>query len=125
MCSEYDFQNINPINSADIQIVSTFRTTVNQATGEPFQMVLNVSIDRFKANSSTCEIPVYVPAKDNYKAAEHMKMLDIFRAGAPWVPVKCDNFKIYRQKLQNSYHYFGFADSFKVVDYSEIGRNES
>jgi len=122
MYCKFDFININQIDSPDIQIVSNFRTNVNQDTGEPFQMVLNVAIDRVKANSRICEIPVYVPAKDNYKAAEHIKMLNIFRGGAPWVPVRCENFILYRQKLEGSYHYFGFADSFTVVDYSEIRR---
>lgn len=114
------FEQVNAVNSANVQIVSTFSTRVNQTTGEPFQMVLRVAIDKIKAETDYCEFPVYLPARNNYKEQEHLKMLEIFRTGAPWVPVICDNFKLYRQKQENHYHYFAFADSFKVIDYSMI-----
>ena len=107
---------INAIPSPDIMLVSSFRIKVNQTTEIPFQMVLNVALNRTKAHSETCDFPVYFPAQPNYNSDEHLKMLERFRSGAMLVPVKCQGFSLLRHKTGNSYEYFASADSFSVND---------
>lgn len=121
MQESINFGTINAVPNPNIQVVSSFYTRVNQVTGEPYQMVLNVALDKNKAESDCCEFPVYIPAKLNYKKEEHLKMLELFRSGVPWVPVKCHVFTLYRQKIGDYYKYFAYANGFTVIDdYSKI-----
>lgn len=120
MKEQIHFKTINAVPNPNIQIVSSFHTEVNQATGEPYRMILNVALDKLKADSECCEFPVYIPAKPNYKSAEHMKMLELFRTGVPWVPVECHVFTVYRQKVGSYYKYFAYANCFTVVEYSKV-----
>lgn len=112
--------SINAITSNSILIVNSFwtRTTINSK--EPFQMILNVALNKINAGSDCCEFPVYIPAQNNYNSTEHLQMLELFRAGVPWVPVECQNLNIYKKLNKDHYDYFAYADSFKVVDYSQI-----
>ena len=112
--------SINAIPSNSTLIVNSFWTRAKLNSKEPYQMILNVALNRKNAESDSCEFPVYIPAQNNYNSAEHLQMLELFKVGVPWVPVECRNLKLYRQLNKDHYDYFAFADTFKVVDYSQI-----
>ncbi len=114
------FKTINAIPSENIQIVNSFHTKPDKNSGKPSRMILNIALNRTKANSVNCEFPVYIPAVGNYMQEQHLMMLDLFRSGVPWVPIECQNFRLYRQHNKEHSDYFAFADSFKVIDYSKI-----
>ncbi len=120
MNENVDFSTINAIPYSDVQIVNGFFTTENRDTGEPTTMVLKIALNRTTACSESCEFPVFIPASTNFKQPQHVKMLELFRSGAPWVPVTCIDLRVYRKKHNQYYLYYGNATSFTVVDYSTI-----
>lgn len=120
-----NFQAINAVPNPRIQVVNSYHTTVDKVSKQPYLMVLNVALDKNKANSKCCEFPVYLPALSNYNKAEHKKMLALFQSGAPWVPVECKVFVLYREPDGDSFKYYGFANSFTVVDYEKVVEDES
>jgi len=116
-----DFININVIPKENIQIVSSFFCRASIGSGEVYQMVLYVALDKIKAETDCCEFPVYIPAHGNFKQEQHKKLLEQFQSGSvPFVAVECKNFQLYRTDNNGTYSYFAHADSFKVVDYSKI-----
>lgn len=116
-----DFITINAIPSEHIQIVSSFFCRASIGSGEVYQMVLYVALDKIKAETDCCEFPVYIPAHGNFKQEQHKKLLEQFQSGSvPFVAVECKNFQLYRTEHNGTYSYFAHADSFKVVDYSKI-----
>ena len=114
------FITINTIPKEHLQIVSSFFCRATISSGDVYQMVLSVVLDKTKAETDCCEFPVYIPAKGNYKQEQHQKLLEQFRDGNPFVAVECKNFRLYRTDNNGAYSYFAHADSFKVVDYSKI-----
>lgn len=114
------FISINQISSDSIQIVTSFRTQLYRNSKELHQMILQIAIDKKKSGSDCCEISVYIPAHGNYKNEQHITLLNLFRAGVPWVPVRCSNFKVFRKQTDNHYSYYAIADSFTVIDYSDV-----
>lgn len=115
-----DFITINAIPKDDIQVVSSFLCRACIGSGEVYQMILYVALDKIKAETDCCEFPVYIPAQGNYRQEQHQKLLEQFRAGNSFVAVQCQNFQLYRTAHNGQYSYFAHADSFKVVDYSKI-----
>lgn len=112
--------SINAIPSAILCLVSSFMTSVDQITGQPSKMVLDVAIDRDKALSDNCEMPVFLPADCNYHSDDHLKMLTALQSGEMFVPVEFHGLKIYRKKENGLYKYFGVADSFTVTSKDRI-----
>lgn len=115
-----DFITINAIPKENIQIVSSFFCRASIESGEVYQMVLYVALDKIKAETDCCEFPVYIPAQGNYRQEQHKKLLEQFRSGNPFVAVECKNFQLYRTHYNGQYNYSAHADSFRVVDYSKI-----
>lgn len=118
-----NFALICPTPNPTIQIVNQFSVFPDQDTGAPANFTFNIALDRTKANSKFCEFPLYIPAHMNYHSPDHYKLLKTFRAGAPFVPIKCQNLRIYRDLQKNNYKYWGYADSFTVAEYSEIAED--
>ena len=113
---QIEYLSIAPIESAAFQLVSYFWTRVNQKTQEPFQMVLQVALDKNKAKTDSVDFPVYLPATGNYKSDAHHRMFHKFQSGDPFVAVRLHGFKMYHQQLENSNIYWGVADSFEIVE---------
>ena len=111
--------SINAIPSETILVVSSFHISVNE-NGTPSKIVLNVALDREKAGTIACEFPVFLSADGNYKTVAHLEMLNLFRIGAPFVPVKCTDLKIFCSEAKEERKYFATAIKFEVVDYSEV-----
>jgi hypothetical protein len=109
---EVEYLSISPVPSVAVQFVSQFRVTEKPRTKQPKQIILYLSIDKEKAGINCCEIPVYIPAYQNYCGDDHMRMLEQFRKGAPFVPVCCRNLKVYKTESG----YFGYAESFSVIE---------
>lgn len=112
--------SINAIPSAIICLISSFMVSVDQITGQPSKMVLDVAIDRDKALSDYYSFPVFLSAEFNYHSTDHYKMKSDFESGELFVPVEFHGLKIYRKKENGLYKYFGVADSFTVTDKSRI-----
>jgi hypothetical protein len=112
---EITYLDISPVPSVAVQFVSQFRVTENHRTKQPQQIILYLSIDKEKAGIDCCEIPVYIPAHKFYREDDHMRMLEQFRKGAPFVPVCCRNLKVYKTDSG----YFGYAESFSVIEPQE------
>lgn len=110
---------INAIPSASIMMTS-YITVIPDQEGNPKTLVLYIAIDREKAGSDSCEFPLYVPAAGNYRAVPHMEMINLYRKGSPFVPVKATDLKIYYKETNNHREYFGTASSFTVVEFSEV-----
>lgn len=111
--------DINAIPSASIIMVSYLTVTADQE-GNPKTMVLYIAIDRQKSDSAACEFPLYIPATGNYKTVPHIELINLFRKGAPFVPVKVTDLKIYYKESGNKKEYYGCGQKFEVVQYSEV-----
>ncbi len=120
MHEQINFSTINAVPNADIQIIFSFYIRTAISSGEPVQFILSAALDRRKAESESCEFPVYIPAPSVFHSEAHKELLQLLRSGVPWVPVKCRNFQVYRYKSNDHYHYFAHADSFQVADYSKV-----
>lgn len=112
--------SINAIPSAILCLISSFTVTVNQLSGLPDKLVLQLAIDRDKALSDTYDFPVFLPADYNYHSSDHYKMKSDFESGEMFVPVEFHGLKIFRKKENGLYKYWGIADSFTVTDKSRI-----
>ena len=110
---------INAIPSTTILMVSSFHTSADE-NGKPSKMVLNIAMNKEKAGTSNCEFPVFLGAEGNYKTVPHMEMLNLFRAGAPFVPVKCKDLQIFCSESNGEKKYFATASKFEVAEYSEV-----
>lgn len=120
MHEQVDFITINAVPQNEIQIVFSFYIRTAMASGEPLQFILSAALNRQKANTDRCEFPIYIPAVHVYHSEAHKKLLELLRSNAPWVPVECQNFKVYRYQNKENCQYFAHADNFKVADYSKI-----
>jgi len=118
MREQIDFETINVIPGGSIQIIEGIHTCVDQETKQPSQMVLITMIDRKKADSQTLSMPIYVPIS-NYRSNDHIKMLNKFRSGEPFVAVLCENLKTFRRwdTKANSWYYYALANGFTTIDY--------
>lgn len=113
-----NFQDINVIPHDQIQVVGGLHTSVNQVTGQPKQIILKVAIDKKKAETAALTFPVYIGISTR-NSKDHKKLLASFWSGEPFVAVKCQNLKVFRKRdsPDEQWEYYGFADSFIVVDY--------
>lgn len=114
-----DFKSIN-VFSLDIALVSGFSICCN-LDGKPSFFKLQVAIDRAKAKTESCEISVHIPAKYMFHSEAHTQLMDGFKNGDNFVPVRFQNLKILRDEiLPHYYTYHGMADSFTVVGPEEV-----
>ena len=111
-----DFSQINAIDSKEIQIVESIHTVVNQQTGQPAKIQLKLATDRHKHPHEALTIPVYIPVSFHH-SPEHFKLMEQFKSGELFVAIRCHNLTIYRKSINSIWQYYGFADSFTVVDY--------
>jgi hypothetical protein len=112
---QIEYLEIAPIESAAVQFVSKYYTRTDKE-GNPYQMVLSLALDKEKAGTDFCEFPVYVPAHQNYHKSEHLKMLTLFNEGNPFVAVSLWGLKVYKTNSTRGIEYFGYADTFVVVE---------
>lgn len=117
---QIDFISINQIPSSSIQLVTAFHTRAYRNSKEPHQMILQIAVNKKNTGTDDCEIPVYIPACNNYKTEQHLTLLNLFRSGVPWVPVRCSNFKAFHKITDNKSSYYATADSFTIIDYTYI-----
>lgn len=114
-----DFKSIN-VFSLDIALVSRFSVCCN-LDGKPSFFKLQVAIDRAKAKTESCEISVHIPAKYVFHSEAHTQLLNGFKNGDNFVPVRFQNLKILRDEILPQYYtYHGMADSFTVVGPEEV-----
>lgn len=114
-----DFKSIN-VFSLDIALVSRFSVCCNLG-GKPSFFKLQVAIDRAKAKTESCEISVHIPAKYVFHSEAHTQLLNGFKNGDNFVPVRFQNLKIMRDEILPQYYtYHGMADSFTVVGPEEV-----
>lgn len=114
-----DFKSIN-VFSLDVALVSRFSVCCN-LDGMPSFFKLQVAIDREKAKIEGCEISVHIPAKYMFHSEAHTQLMDGFKNGDNFVPVRFQNLKILRDEiLPHYYTYHGMADSFTVVGPEEV-----
>lgn len=92
----------------------------NQETELPETMVIRIAVDRNKIPAGVLDIPIYLPAGHNYQSFAHYEMLDLFKRGDPFVPVRFENLELHVSQAGN---YYGLAQSFSVekrpTDYLE------
>lgn len=92
----------------------------NQETELPETMVIWIAVDRNKIPTGVLDIPIYLPAGHNYQSFAHYEMLDLFKRGDPFVPVRFENLELHVSQAGN---YYGLAQSFSVekrpTDYLE------
>lgn len=113
------FCDIN-VFSCEIALVSRFSVCCN-LDGKPSFFKLQVAIDRNKAKCEGCEISVHIPAKYVFHSEAHTQLLNGFKNGDNFVPVRFQNLKIMRDEiLPHYYTYHGMADSFTVVGPEEV-----
>lgn len=115
-----DLLSINALPSATIMAASSYFTKADQTTGEPQTVIIRIALDKEKANSVGVDFPLYLNAEGNYKTVPYIEMQNLFRKGAPFVPIKCTNLKIYYSQINNQKEYFATASKFEVVEYSEV-----
>ena len=96
--------------------VSAYR---NKDSGLPETMIIQIAVDKNKIPTGVLDIPVYLPVS-NYKSTPHYEMLDLFKRGDPFVPVRFENLELHLSQAGN---YYGSAQSFSVekhpLDYLE------
>lgn len=113
------FCDIN-VFSCEIALVSRFSVFCD-LDGKPSFFKLQVAIDRNKAKCEGCEISVHIPAKYVFHSEAHTQLLNGFKNGDNFVPVRFQNLKILRDEiLPHYYTYHGMADSFTVVGPEEV-----
>ena len=92
----------------------------NQETELPETMVIKIAVDHAKIPTGVLDIPIYLSAGHNYQSSAHYEMLDLFKRGDPFVPVRFENLKLHVSQAGN---YYGLAQSFSVekrpIDYLE------
>lgn len=82
----------------------------NKDSGLPETMVIQIAVDRNKIPTGVLDIPVYLPVC-NYQSMSHFEMLDLFKRGDPFVPVRFENLELHISQTGN---YYGLAQSFSV-----------
>lgn len=87
----------------------------NQETELPETMVIRIAVDRNKIPTGVLDIPIYLPAGHNYQSFAHYEMLDLFKRGDPFVPVRFENLELHVSQAGN---YYGLAQSFSVEKHS-------
>lgn len=91
----------------------------NKDSGLPETMIIQIAVDKNKIPTGVLDIPVYLPVC-NYKSASHYEMLNLFKRGDPFVPVRFENLELHLSQAGN---YYGSAQSFSVekhpLDYLE------
>jgi hypothetical protein len=102
---------INAVESDAIAFAVSETTFCNQQTGAPETMIIRIATDQAKARGQL-DIPVYLPAANNFKSASHFEMLNLFKNGDPFVAVEFYNLLIH---LSKDGYYYGLAHSFSVV----------
>lgn len=113
------FCDIN-VFSCEIALVSGFSICCN-LDGKPSFFKLQVAIDRNKAKIEGCEISVHIPAKYMFHSEAHTQLMDGFKNGDNFVPVRFQNLKILRDEiLPHYYTYHGMAKSFTVAKGEDI-----
>lgn len=113
------FCDIN-VFSCEIALVSGFSICCN-LDGKPSFFRLQVAINRTKAKTESCEISVHIPAKYVFHSEAHTQLLDGFKNGDNFVPVRFQNLRILQEEiLPHYFKYHGMADSFTVVGPEEV-----
>lgn len=114
-----DFKSIN-VFSLDVALVSGFSICCN-LDGKPSFFRLQVAIDREKAKIEGCEISIHIPAKYVFHSEAHTQLINGFKNGDNFVPVRFQNLRILQEEiLPHSFKYHGMADSFTVVGPEEV-----
>ena len=102
--------DFNVVASAIIAFAVSVTTYCNKDTGLPETMVVRIAVDANKIPTGVLDIPVYLPVC-NYKSVSHYEMLDLFKRGDPFVPVRFENLELHLSQAGN---YYGLAQSFSV-----------
>lgn len=109
----------NAVASSIIAFAVSVSAYRNMDSGLPETMVIQIAVDRNKIPTGVLDIPVYLPVC-NYKSTSHYEMLDLFKRGDPFVPVRFENLELRFSQAGNIY---GLAQSFSVekrpMDYLE------
>lgn len=114
-----DFKSIN-VFSLDVALVSGFSICCN-LDGKPSFFRLQVAIDRNKVKCEGCEISIHIPAKHVFHSEAHTQLINGFKNGDNFVPVRFQNLRILQEEiLPHSFKYHGMADSFTVVGPEEV-----
>lgn len=114
-----DFKNIN-VFSLDVALVSRFSVFCD-LDGKPSFFKLQVAIDRNKAKCEGCEISVHIPAKYVFHSEAHTQLINGFKNGDNFVPVRFQNLRILQEEiLPHYFKYHGMADSFTVAKGEDI-----
>ena len=116
MIEAVEFYNtvLNPVRDKKAIAVSFLGFTVDQTTGKPIQMVLNVAIDSYVGQTDQKDFPIYIPARNVYHSEQHKELLRKFRNGDPFVFVVPQNIEVYKNFYSNCNHYFGYATNFSI-----------
>ena len=117
------FDGYNAIDDLEKVAVSNFSITLDQVTGKPDKFVLNIALNKYRANSESPEFPVFIPAEKCYNRPEHHALLEKLRDGDPFVYIIPHDLVVYHHLVGEHYRYFGFADGFEVPEYYTLGRS--
>lgn len=109
------FSSINVVVSENVAVACSYSHTVDD-NGVGKDMVISVALDPEKtAGKLTANI--FLPYEGNYKSLEHMKMLNHFSNGDPFVLIQFYNLNVW---LSDDGNYYGKADSFNVTDVNSL-----
>lgn len=111
---------INAIESNKVALVSSFGFSVDQETGLPKKMVLNVCLNRKESCSEKPEFPVYINALNVYRHENHRLLLENFKSGAQFVPVIFDELKLFYSHQNGYTTYWGIANNFVIATKEDI-----
>ena len=116
MITRVDFFDtaLNPARDKNCIAVSSFRFTVDQTTGKPIQLVLNIAIDSYTGQTTDKDFPVYIPAGNVFHTEQHKKLLDDFKSGAPFVFIVPIGLEVFSNFYNGCNHYFGYANNFSI-----------
>lgn len=119
MTKKLQLLDFNVVASGIIAFAVSVAAYRNEDSGLPETMVIQIAVDENKIPTGVLDIPVYLPTC-NYKSASHYEMLDLFKRGDPFVPIRFENLQIRTSQAGNIY---GLAQSFyvekKPLDYLE------
>ena len=105
---------VAPVATSFLQFVSNFSITTHEGT--PNKLVFNIAIDSEKTINGQVAAPIFIPANGNYPSIDLEKMRTAFQSGEPFVAVSLDNFKLFLKEEGDRAGYFGFADSFTIIN---------
>lgn len=116
---KYKLIELNVVASGIIAFAISVSAYRNKDSGSPETMVIQIAVDRNKISTGVLDIPIYLPVC-NYKSVSHYEMLELFKRGDPFVPIRFENLEIHTSQAGNIY---GLAQSFSVekhpLDYLE------